>query len=287
MRSGVRIRSRCADKEADNGGRPGTSNDGVCMKEVSVRSISSVDLKRTAWSAATQLLLTVGYVLLLLAVYELWVSDIVSGQLQQSVAQDLRRGWVNTPSGPTTGQIAPIAEPAAGQPFGFLHVPRLGRDWSRAILEGTDPLNLDRGPGHYVGSAMPGQLGNFALAGHRVGRGSSFLDIDKLRPGDPIVVETASAWYVYRVLGNKATGDFTGDPSGIPGQQIVAPTEVDVISPTPGGAAAGPASGAYLTLTTCNPRYSARQRLIVHAGLDGPPISRAANADGPVALREG
>jgi sortase A len=105
-----------------------------------------------------------------------------------------------------------------------------------------------------------------------------------MRPGDPIVVETADAWFVYRVLGDPATGSFTGDPSGIPGQEIVLPTEVSVISPTPGAAADAPATGAYLTLTTCHPKFSAQQRLIIHARLDGAPISKATSPAGPPAL---
>jgi sortase A len=134
---------------------------------------------------------------------------------------------------------------------------------------------------------MPGQQGNFALAGHRVGKGSPFLDLDTLRPGDPIVVETASRWYVYRVLGDARTGSVTSDPSGIPGSEVVPPTAIDVISPTPDGAAGSPASGAYLTITTCNPKYSAATRLVVHARLDGDPVSKADDPAGPPALRGG
>jgi sortase A len=102
-----------------------------------------------------------------------------------------------------------------------------------------------------------------------------------MRPGDPIVVETGDSWFVYRVLGDPATGEFTGDPTGIPGREIVRPSQVSVIAPTPGG---GDPTDAYLTLTTCHPKYSAAQRMIVHARLDGPPISKAAAPDGPPAL---
>jgi sortase A len=173
-----------------------------------------------------------------------------------------------------------------GQPFAVLHIPRLagGDGFSRVVVEGVAQTQLAQGPGHYIGTAMPGEQGNVAIAGHRVGRGSPFLDLDQLVPGDAIVVETADAWFTYRVLGDTATASFTGDPSGIPGREIVRPTDVSVISPTPGGAAAGPASDAYLTLTTCHPKFSARQRLIVHARLDGAPLSKAEAPDGPAAM---
>jgi sortase A len=94
------------------------------------------------------------------------------------------------------------------------------------------------------------------------------------------------SWFVYRVLGDVATGDLTGDPSGIPGREIVRPTDVDVLSPTPDGPEDGEPSGSYLTLTTCHPKYSARQRLIIHAALDGGAVPKATTPDGPAALRE-
>jgi sortase A len=173
-----------------------------------------------------------------------------------------------------------------GTAFAVLHIPRLGADYARVVLEGTDEEELKQGPGHYVGTAMPGERGNVSLAGHRVGKGSPFLDLDRLRPGDAIVVETADSWFVYRVLGDRATGNLAADPSGIPGQEIVSPSAVRVISPTPDAPTGARATGSYLTLTTCHPRFSARQRLVVHAALEGHGTSKTAEPDGPPALRE-
>ena len=244
------------------------------------------DLGRTVVRGIGQTLVTFGLVVLLFVVYEVWVTDLLTAQRQGQLSDQLHQGWDEPTVGAPGGTPAPI-DVAVGEPFAVLHVPRLSSDYSRVIVEGTAGEQLAQGPGHYVGTAMPGEQGNFAVAGHRVGRGSPFLDLDQLRPGDPIVVETADWWFVYRMLGDKATGDFGGDPSGIPGQQIVRPSEVDVIAPTPDGAADEPATGAYLTLTTCHPKYSARQRLIVHAVLEGGPISRTGAPNGPAVLSEG
>ncbi|MGY1744894.1 class E sortase [Blastococcus sp. SYSU D00695] len=238
------------------------------------------DLVRTGVRGVGQALLTLGFVLLLFVVYELYVTDLLADQAQEELSGELRDEW----DGGSAATPAPIT-PEAGEPFAFLHIPGLGAGWNRAVVEGTGQDELAEGPGHYVGTALPGEQGNFAVAGHRVGRGSPFLDLDQLRPGDPIVVETADAWYVYRVLGDPATGDFTGGP--VPGQQIVTPSDVSVISPTPLAPPEAPPSGAYLTLTTCHPKYSARQRLIVHAFLEGGPVLRADAPDGPPALQEG
>jgi sortase A len=229
-----------------------------------------------------ELLVTAGLIVLLFVVYEVYVTDLLNDRRQDQLTQQIHDQWDSAPA----PAAAPVAPPV-GEPVAVLHIPRLGADYARVALEGTAEDQLSQGPGHYVGTAMPGQPGNLALAGHRVGKGSPFMDADQLRPGDPIVVETATSWFVYRVLGDPGTGDYTTDPSGIPGQQIVGPTDVSVIAATPGAAADAAPTGAYLTLTTCHPKYSARQRLIVHAVLDGGAISKADVPHGPPALTEG
>jgi sortase A len=215
---------------------------------------------RTLVRGLSQLAITVGAVLLLYVVYEVWVTDLFSDRAQDRVAEELREDW-------ETG--TPGIEPDFGQAFAFVHIPRFGEDWTRAVVEGTDPDELEDGPGHYVGSAMPGEQGNFAMAGHRVGRGSPFLALDVLEPGDPVVVETVDAWHVYRVTTTT----------------VVDPSESSVVAPTPGGRADGEATGAFLTMTTCHPKFSTRERLVVHGELEGS-TSKTAAPEGPAALEE-
>jgi sortase (surface protein transpeptidase) len=259
------------------------------------------DWARTVVRGTGQTLITIGLVALLFVAYELWVTDLLAARSQQQLSEEIRQQWQESPTvspaeaGPTAATRsgtapsdrawtpAPI-DVGVGDPFAVLHIPRLGDGYSRVVVEGAAQDQLAQGPGHYIGTAMPGEQGNVALAGHRVGRGSPFLDLDQMRPGDPIVVETADSWFVYRVLGDPATRSFAGDPSGIPGQEIVRPTDVSAISPTPDDPWDGRPSGAYLTLTTCHPKFSAQQRLIIHARLDGAPLSKATAPDGPPAL---
>jgi len=228
-----------------------------------------------------ELLVTGGLVVLLFVVYELFVTDVIADRRQDQLSDQLYAQWEQQDP-----ESAVSTDVDFGSAIAVLRIPRLGEDYRRVVLEGTLEEQLRQGPGHYRGTALPGEQGNVALAGHRVGKGSPFLDLDLLRPGDPIVVETATQWFVYRVLGDPDRGDFGADPSGIPGQQIVSPWDVDVIAPTPGGADGAAPTGAYLTLTTCHPRFSAEQRLIVHAALDGEGISKADKPDGPDALGE-
>jgi sortase A len=236
---------------------------------------------RTLALGTGELLVTAGLVLLLFVVYEVYVTDVITAQRQDELSEELREQWESA----TPAERRSLTQVEIGDAFGVLRIPRLGEDYTRVVLEGTAEKQLSQGPGHYPDSAMPGEQGNLAFAGHRVGKGSPFLELDRMRPGDPIVVETADSWFVYRVLGDPASGDVDADPSGIPGMHIVSPSAVEVVAPTPNEAGAAP-SGAYLTLTTCHPRYSARQRLIIHARLDGGALSKAQYPDGPDALYE-
>lgn len=248
---------------------------------------SRADLVRTGLRGIGQTFITFGLVVLLFVVYELFITDLLTAERQEDLTQDLLENWADDP---TLGPDLPgggLAEIPLGDGLGFIRIPALGADYVRVVVEGTNAAELEQGPGHYVNSALPGELGNFALAGHRVGKGSPFLDLDRLLPGDAIVIETADMWFTYRVLGDPATGDFGTDPSGIPGQQIVSPQAVEVINPIPGvqDGTVEPAT-AYLTLTTCHPKFSAQQRLIIHASLDGQGLPKAEYPDGPPALTE-
>ena len=201
-----------------------------------------------------------GAVVLLVVAHQVWGTDATGDRAQDRVADELREDW--------TAPGAPVP-PAPGGAFAFLHVPRLGEDWTRAVVEGVDPEHLETGPGHYPGTAHPGEVGNFAVAGHRVGQGSPFLDLDSLQRGDAVVVETADTWHVYRVTTTT----------------VVAPTETWVVAPTPGGPPDGPATGAFLTLTTCHPEFSDRERLVVHGELESS-LAKADAPGGPAALAD-
>lgn len=218
--------------------------------------------RRTSTSigrVVAEALITLGVVLLLFVGYELYATGWATDRAQQAAGSQLTETW----------QRGETVAPAAGSPVARLHIPRFGAGWSRVVLEGTDQAVLADGPGHYVGTALPGQLGNFAVAGHRVSNGAPFEPADSLAACDPIVVEGRDAWWVYRVLP-------CGPPvDGVPGTEIVDPTEVDVIAAVPHAPTVTP-TVALLTLTTCHPRFSARQRLIVHAAL-----ARTADKSGP------
>lgn len=233
---------------------------------------------------AGELLITAGLIVLLFVVYELYVTDLFSARKQATAAADLDQGW-------SQGR-ALHPELIDGKAFAKLYIPSFGADYDFTIQEGTDAAALEVGPGHYQGTALPGEPGNFAVAGHRVGKGAPFDDLDLLSSCDAIVVETQTDFFVYRVLphsdeiANWATGKGgqpqctkvstlrTGAPDGAYGQtfgrEVVSPSQGNVVAPVPHQATnVLPAAQqvALLTLTTCHPRFSDTQRLIVHAVL--------------------
>ena len=216
-----------------------------------------------------ELFITVGVLFLLFVVWQLWWTDIEAGREQRAVLNQLRDDWGDQSSKPeATGPPTPapprdeeppdqeppqVATPPEGEPFGILHVPRFGDSYAVPVHQGiglSDVLN-DGVLGHYPGTAMPGEVGNFSLAGHRMTYGKPLNQIAELQPGDPIVVETAEAWYVYRMRDH----------------QIVTPDRVDVVAPVPNQPATEPTE-RLMTLTACHPMYSARYRYIAHAVME-------------------
>lgn len=227
------------------------------------------DVVRAGLRGVGQTLITVGVVLLLFCVYELKVTNIVADREQTVLSDELRDRWAEAPRQAT--QPSRPGRPAStpiGDGFAVIYVPRFGKDWKpRIVVEGVSVADLKKGgPGHIPSTALPGEVGNVVLSGHRTTYGAPFNRADELQPGDPIVVETRTGWFTYTVRG----------------LSIVKPTAVEVTLPVPGKPGATPTQHL-LTLTTCNPKYSATERLIVHAELTA---ASSALAGPPAALRE-
>lgn len=206
-----------------------------------------------------ELMLTIGVVLLLFAFYEAYWTNVESGQLQEEASADLEEQWRNPRQ---------KMEPELGEAFAQLYIPTFGSDYHFAIIEGTNEDDLLRGPGRYVDSQMPGEMGNFAVAGHRVGKGAPFNDLGKQETCDDIVVETQSERITYRVLpiDGEQADCFNGIPpeySHVVGRHITTPGDVSVTNPVPESDAAP--NREILTLTTCHPQFSNAERMIVHA----------------------
>ena len=214
-----------------------------------------------------EILVTLGCVLMLFVVYQLWWTNVEADRAAAAATQQLQQQWQNDGQGdPATGPEYP-ADLKRGDAFALMYIPRLGKKWREPVIQGVTLDDLAKGVGHYPDSAMPGQIGNFAVAGHRATNGEPFAYLDGVRAGDLVVVETRTTFYTYRL------DDW----------YIVPPTQVEVIEPVPNKPDAKPRQ-PLITLTTCNPRWASYERLIVHGVL----IDTRPKSDGPPpALSEG
>ncbi len=175
-----------------------------------------------------------GTLILLFLMYQLIGTNVVTGRQQKALASEIEEQW----------EVKPDEPPIPGGGMALIKIPKIGVD--AVVVEGVEVEDLKKGPGHYPDTALPGQLGNMVISGHRTTYGAPFYRLDELKPGDDILVYDAKGPYTYKVTESK----------------IVLPTEIGVIAPS---------SDARLTLTTCHPRFSAAKRLIIVAQLQGTP----------------
>lgn len=208
---------------------------------------------RTTVRTLGELSITAGVVVLLFCGYELVWTNVETERVQHQLRDELVEDWQRG------GGVGAVAQTEQARPrkvrigdgMAVLRIPRLGDNWAKVIVEGVTDEALAAGPGHYPDTALPGEVGNFAVAGHRMTNGEPFRQLDELKPGDPVVVETRDTWFTYVV-------DRT---------EIVAPTAVDVVAPVPGRPGAKPTERLF-TMTTCNPEWSSYERLIVFTKLE-------------------
>ncbi|MET2715864.1 class E sortase [Streptomyces harbinensis] len=201
-----------------------------------------------------ELFITTGVLLMLFVVYQLWWTNVEARAHANGQADSLQEQWDRAEAGEADededrepGVFSP------GEGFAIIYLPTL--DVRAPIAEGVDPKGvLDKGMvGHYTAedrlpTAMPwDEEGNFGLAGHRNTHGEPFRFINKLEPGDPIVIETESTYYVYEMASRL---DSTS------------PSNIAVLDPVPDqGGFTEP--GRYITLTTCTPEFTSTYRMIV------------------------
>lgn len=229
-----------------------------------------------------EVLITVGIIALLYVVWQMWVGDMIYGAQRNSAGHELSQEWAQdyvpsderpggpaSPDEPVTADPVALPEPGDAEVFGTMLIPRFGEDYSVPMAGGvTRARTLDPiGIGHYPGSAMPGQVGNFAVAAHRTTWGKPFNRIAELQVGDAIVVETPIGWYTYRFRT----------------LEYVAPTQVDILAAVPQSSDA-PAGTAYMTMTSCSPMYSMAERIVAYSVFES---FTPRDAGPPAALTDG
>ena len=187
----------------------------------------------------------IGAIILLFVGWQLWGTAIAQHHAQATLqsqfqAEVAAHRHVTPPkSGPTLiAATANLPQPAEGSVIARLEIPKIGLD--QYVVMGTAEADLDKGPGHYIGTALPGQAGNVAIAGHRTTQGAPFNRLGQMAHGDLIILTTTSGQVFRYVVSQNPVA--------------VSPSDVAVLNDF---------GDNRVTLTTCNPEYSATQRLIV------------------------
>lgn len=198
---------------------------------------------RGAIRGTGEVCITFGLILLFFVAYELWGTGQYTKAQQNTLAKQLDEEWAKP--NVTTERVS------LGKGLAMIRIPRFGKNYRFVIVEGVTMADLRKGPGHYPKTALPGEIGNFVLSAHRTTYSAPFNKAAELKPGDEIFIDTRDKQYVYRVTS----------------QKIVQPTQVDVTEPVPSQPGKRPTK-KMITLTTCHPKYSAAQRLIVFGVLD-------------------
>jgi sortase A len=194
--------------------------------------------------------------------WELFVTDVLNRGVQTAAHADLVEviggpeppgeeidssdflGSEVPPGLPEAVRLISEPQPEPGEAMAFIRIPTIGVD--QVVFSGVDRQTLKSGPGHMEWTPLPGQPGNAVISGHRTTYGRPFYDLDQLVAGDRIEVESQAGVHGYEVRE----------------VLIVQPTDVWVTDDRPGG---------WLTLTTCHPKFSARERLVIVAEMvDGP-----------------
>lgn len=188
-----------------------------------------------------ELFITAGLIVLLYVTYSLWGTGQYTGRQQDRLSKELIQEW----QGPVTTERVRL-----GSGLALIRIPRLGAKYRYVVIEGVGVRDLRKGPGHYPGSAMPGQLGNFVVSGHRTTYSAPFNRVNELRRGDQIRIDARDRQYIYKVTGKR----------------VVKPSAVEATAPVPFRPGRKPGK-RLITLTTCHPKFSAAKRLIISGEL--------------------
>lgn len=198
-------------------------------------------MSRKLYALLAELLFTASAVVVLFLVYQLWFTTELAKSVQSETSEQFQ-GLLQSPATIQSDQpVASLIETAEIQGVGLLYIPAL-RDqvWGLPVVSGVDARALANGVGHYSTTALPGEIGNFAIAGHRATDGEPFAYFENLRVGDLVYLQTNVGWFSYELVQD----------------QKIQETEVWVLGNDP----IGLGEQRLLTLTTCDPRWSSTRR---------------------------
>lgn len=198
-------------------------------------------MSRKVFASLAELFFTASALVLLFLIYQLWFTTEVAKLEQAAVADRLTALMGAAPESEVSDPVAEVIATSDLSGVGLLYIPALkDQVWGLPIISGTNNRALAQGVGHYQKTELPGQVGNFAIAGHRATDGEPFAYFEKLKAGDLVYVQTTAGWFTYQLVQD----------------QKILETEVWVLDDDP----IGLGEQKLITLTTCDPRWNSTRR---------------------------
>lgn len=206
-----------------------------------------------------EILVTLGILVGLYALYQVSFSNTLADSSAVAITQEIEKkfNFSKVTSAQVDTEVFDL-DPKPDEGFALLYIPRLKADvWGTPIVEGTSYKALASGVGHYSKTELPGEIGNFAIAGHRATNGEPFARFEILQAGDLVYVRSSEGWFTYELFQD----------------QKIPKTGVWVLEDRPNGVITD--SSQLMTLTTCDPRWNSTQRWawwgkLIYAGPDAP-----------------
>jgi len=199
------------------------------------------DVSRKFFALLAELLFTASAVVLLFLFYQLWFTTEVAKTQQTQTAEAFLQLLDEPEAVETEWPVAKVIQTPELEGLGLLYIPALqDKVWGLPVVSGIDDRALAQGVGHYTSSELPGEVGNFAVAGHRATNGEPFAYFERLRQGDMVYLQTSVGWFSYQLVQN----------------QKIEETEVWVLDDDP----IGLGEQRLITLTTCDPRWNSTRR---------------------------
>lgn len=206
-------------------------------------------MPRKLFGFLAELFFTLGALVLLFVAYQLWFTTELAKNEQVQISQEFQALLLEhepvsedqVASDPSQKPVVEMIETAELKGLGLLYIPKLKTEvWGLPVVSGTDDRALSKGVGHYTRTELPGEVGNFAIAGHRATNGEPFAYFEKLSAGDMVYLQTTAGWFSYRLVQD----------------QKIQETEVWVLEDDP----IGLGEQNLITLTTCDPRWNSTRR---------------------------
>lgn len=239
------------------------------------------------FDAILEISITLFVLVALFMAYSLWFTGLETRQAQKDLHDQVESIW-QEPS-PYLDYYDEITSASDGEPIAIMRIPAIRPDWQYVVQKGTNIQNIKNGPGWYKSTQLPGQKGNFAVAGHESGYNAPFEEVwYTMNVCDDIIVETRDKVFTYKVfpksdnpqeieqfkqcapnIAQRWEDRYKNAPVPVYGVDVIHPSNSSILRPIPKNEEFEVPNYAIpiVTLQTCHPHLQNWERAMIRGGL--------------------